>query len=84
MKFIYISLFLFCLGIYAVPTPPTIEELIKNSDFIAKSRLVKLKENKLNKYTISVNATAEIKDRLSFYGIARIFWEVVKSCSKRR
>lgn len=45
---------------YSIPTPPEFEDLVKNSDFIAKSKLTNVRQNKLGKNTVSVGAEAEI------------------------
>jgi hypothetical protein len=50
----------FLLALSAAPTPPTFEELVKKSDFIAKTKLVNLKEKQINKNLIAINTTAEI------------------------
>lgn len=47
-------------SLLAAPTPPSIEELIANSDYIAKSKLTGLKEKQISKNTISVHANSEI------------------------
>ena len=57
----YLFLLLITAQIYSVPTPPTLEELILKSDYIAKTKLTKIRESKLNKYSISVNAIAQIQ-----------------------
>lgn len=44
----------------ALPTPPSIEELVKESDFIAKSKISNVKQNQLSTNTISVSAETEI------------------------
>jgi hypothetical protein len=57
----FILLFLsFLITLTAAPTPPTFEELVKKSDFIAKTKLVNLKEKQINKNLIAINTTAEI------------------------
>jgi len=48
------------LSLSAAPTPPSFEELVKKSDFIAKTKLMNLKEKQINKNLISINTTAEI------------------------
>ena len=50
----------FFITLTAAPTPPSFEELVKKSDFIAKTKLVNLKEKQLNKNLIAINTTAEI------------------------
>ena len=50
----------FILAANAAPTPPSFEELVKKSDFIAKTKLVNLKEKQINKNLISISTTAEI------------------------
>ncbi len=50
----------FLLALSAAPTPPTFEELVKKSDFIAKTKLVNLKEKQISKNLIAINTTAEI------------------------
>ncbi len=61
MKKILIGMILFlALSASAIPTPPEFEELVKNSDFIAKSKLTNVRQNKLGKNTVSVGAEAEI------------------------
>lgn len=50
----------FILAASAAPTPPSFEELVKKSDFIAKTKLVNLKEKQISKNLISINTTAEI------------------------
>ena len=50
----------FVLTLSAAPTPPSFEELVKKSDFIAKTKLVNLKEKQINKNLIAINTTAEI------------------------
>ncbi len=52
-------LFLITFSLLSVPTPPSLEELIKSSDLIAKTKLTKLKKNVINSSTISVNANVE-------------------------
>lgn len=52
-------IFLFTFSLLAVPTPPSLEELIEQSDLIAKTKLTKLKQNTINSATISVNAKLE-------------------------
>ena len=50
----------FVLTLSAAPTPPSFEEVVKKSDFIAKTKLVNLKEKQINKNLIAINTTAEI------------------------
>lgn len=50
----------FILAASAAPTPPSFEELVKKSDFIAKTKLVNLKEKQISKNLIAINTTAEI------------------------
>lgn len=50
----------FLVTLSAAPTPPSFEELVKKSDFIAKTKLVNLKEKQVNKNLIAINTTAEI------------------------
>jgi hypothetical protein len=57
----YLFLLLFATQLFSVPTPPTLEELISKSDYIAKTKLTKIRETKLNKYSTSVNAIAQIQ-----------------------
>ncbi|MBE7413587.1 MAG: hypothetical protein L6Q54_06105 [Leptospiraceae bacterium] len=61
-KFLFgITLFLILAAPgFSIPTPPEFEELVKNSDFIAKSKLTNVRQNKLGKNTISVGAEVEI------------------------
>lgn len=54
---IFISLLSF---LQAAPTPPSFEELVKKSDFIAKTKLVNLKEKQINKNLIAITTSAEI------------------------
>ena len=48
------------LTLSAAPTPPTFEELVQKSDYIAKTKLINLKEKQINKNLIAINTTAEI------------------------
>lgn len=50
----------FLINLTAAPTPPSFEELVKKSDFIAKTKLVNLKQKQINKNLIAINTTAEI------------------------
>ena len=50
----------FILAVNTAPTPPSFEELVKKSDFIAKTKLVNLKEKPMSKNLIAINTTAEI------------------------
>lgn len=59
-KFLIGIFFLLSVSIFAIPTPPEFEELVKNSDFIAKSKLTNIRQNKLSKNTVSVGMEVEI------------------------
>jgi len=48
------------IPILSLPTPPSLDELIKESDYIAKVRISKIKEKKVSKTDISVTCTGEI------------------------
>ncbi|HMV42628.1 MAG TPA: hypothetical protein PK079_13200 [Leptospiraceae bacterium] len=60
MKIFLLSFFCILLYAEAAPTPPSFEELFKKSDYIAKTKLVNLKEKQINKNLIAINTTAEV------------------------
>ena len=53
-------IFLLNIPLFSLPTPPSLEELIRESDYIAKVRISKIKEKKVSKTDISVTCTGEI------------------------
>lgn len=56
----WISFLLLTLPILSVPTPPTLETQVKNSDYIALTRITNVRETKISETSISVTATIEI------------------------
>ena len=48
------------IPIFSLPTPPSLDELIKESDYIAKVRISKIKEKKVSKSDISVTCKGEV------------------------
>jgi hypothetical protein len=48
------------IPIFSVPTPPSLEELIRESDYIAKVRISKIKEKKVSKSEFSVTCMGEV------------------------
>ena len=59
-KILFGVILTFATSVFAIPTPPEFEELVKNSDFIAKSKLTNIRQNKLSKNTVSVGVEVEI------------------------
>ena len=56
-----ILIFLFTLNsLFSLPTPPSLDELIADSDYVARVKLSKIKEKKLSKSEISVSCLGEI------------------------
>lgn len=53
-------IFLLNIPLFPLPTPPSLEELIRESDYIAKVKISKIKEKKVSKTDISVTCTGEI------------------------
>ena len=53
-------IFLLNIPLFSLPTPPSLEELIRESDYIAKVKISKIKEKKVSKTDISVTCTGEI------------------------
>lgn len=47
-------------AIYGLTPPPSLEELVSTSDYIALSKLTNIKEQKLSKDTVSVSLNSEI------------------------
>lgn len=60
LRVLFLSFLLLPLALFAVPTPPSLEELVISSDYIARAKLTSIKENKLNKGTLIVSASAEM------------------------
>lgn len=58
--FAWIGLLFFTLPLLSVPTPPTLEHQVKNSDYIALTRITNVREKKISETSISVIATVEI------------------------
>ncbi|EMJ96578.1 LIC_20196 family exoprotein [Leptospira alstonii] len=58
--FAWIGLLLFTLPLLSVPTPPTLENQVKNSDYIALTRITNVRETKISETSISVTATVEV------------------------
>jgi hypothetical protein len=50
----------FLITLNAAPTPPSFEELVKKSDFIAKTKLVNLKKTTVSENLTVINTTGEI------------------------
>jgi hypothetical protein len=48
------------IPIFSVPTPPSLEELIRESDYVAKVRISKIKEKKISKSEFSVTCMGEV------------------------
>jgi hypothetical protein len=48
------------MPLFSLPTPPSLEELIRESDYIAKVKISKIKEKKVSKSDISVTCTGEV------------------------
>ena len=46
--------------IFSLPTPPSLEELIADSDYVARVKLSKIREKKLSKSEISVTCQGEV------------------------
>ncbi len=44
--FAWIGLLFFTLPLFSVPTPPTLESQVKNSDYIALTRITNVREKK--------------------------------------
>lgn len=58
--FAWIGLLIITLPLWSVPTPPTLETQVKNSDYIALTRITNVREKKISETSISVTATVEI------------------------
>lgn len=58
--FAWIGLLFFTLPLFSVPIPPTLESQVKNSDYIALTRITNVREKKISETSISVMATVEI------------------------
>lgn len=56
----WIGFLLLTLPILSVPTLPTLETQVKNSDYIALTRITNVRETKISETSISVTATIEI------------------------
>ncbi len=48
------------IPIFSVPTPPSLDELIRESDYVAKVRISKIKEKKISKSEFSVTCMGEV------------------------
>ena len=74
------------LTLSAAPTPPTFEELVQKSDYIAKTKLINLKEKQINKNLIAINTTAEIlkqyKLDLAFTVLPEVYGKWLKAPPK--
>ncbi|TGK33827.1 hypothetical protein EHQ12_08575 [Leptospira gomenensis] len=52
----------FCvvLPLFPLPVPPSLESQVKNSDYIALSRITNVREKKISETSVSVTATVEV------------------------
>lgn len=55
-------IFLVSLPLFSLPTPPRLEELVKDSDYIAKVKLTKCIQKKLTEKEISVTCKGDVQE----------------------